>query len=125
MTYEVVDADEVAVDENGNVKTLLAEETDSLSFLRAYLNPGESSPEEDFVIHPDCEQVEYVVYGTGTARYPDGTAHKLQPGTAVYHAAGQPHRFENDSNEPLVYVVATVVGEKTSADRVAYAPDDQ
>lgn len=120
MGYEVINADEVPTDESGRLKSIYRGEDHALAFTRTFLAPGKSSPPEDFVIHPDCDQIEYILFGRGTAAYPDGTTHELRPGTAVYHEAGQPHRFDNDGDEPLIFVVATVVNDKDGADRVAY-----
>lgn len=124
MSYEVIDpADLDRGEGDSKSKTLLSGEDHTLHFNHTYLDPGHSSPAEDFVIHPDCDQLEYIIYGTGKAVYPDGS-HELKPGVAAYHSAGQPHRFDNDGDEPLIFVVATVVGEKDSADRVPYRPDE-
>lgn len=104
-------------------KTLLKPEEHSLTFLWIILEPGASGPEKDFVIHPKCEQVEYILYGRGRALYPDGKTFPLIPGVTAYHSAGQPHRFENNSNEPLLFIVATWVGELNQEGRVHYSPD--
>ena len=124
MVYDVIDAAELSVGANGRSKTILSGEDHSMHFNRTFLAPGQSSPPEDFVIHPDCDQLEYVLYGTGKAVYPEGS-HGLYPGVSAYHSAGQPHRFDNDGDEPLVFLVATVVNDKDGADRVMYRPDEE
>ena len=52
--------------------------------------PGVDSPYEDFVFHPEHEEIEYVISGSGTMFYPDGSTLDVKAGTCMYHAPGQP-----------------------------------
>lgn len=132
--YKVVNSVEVPMegitsvgrpaDDRGHfIKKLVDGKEKGICCVLVQLDPGASGPEEDFVIHPDYDEFEYIVYGHGRALYPDGKTFPLSPGTIVYHSAGQPHRFENTSDEPMLFIVGIPVGEYEKNKRIPFRPE--
>jgi mannose-6-phosphate isomerase-like protein (cupin superfamily) len=80
-------------------------EFDDISMLLPTQEPGVDSPYEDFVFHPEHEEIEYIISGSGTMCYPDGSTFDVKAGTCMYHAPGQPHRLRNHNPDPLNLLV--------------------
>ena len=64
-----------------------------------WLAPGRQT---DADIHPDAEELYYVVSGSGRLVM-DGEEFRLEQGMAVYIAAGVEHQSFNDGTEELCY----------------------
>ncbi|MGH9106587.1 MAG: cupin domain-containing protein [Acidimicrobiales bacterium] len=64
--------------------------------------PGCANP---LHLHPNCEEVLYVISGTCEHRVGDATV-DLGPGQAICVPRGTPHRARTTSTEPLVVVVS-------------------
>ena len=60
---------------------------------------------------PDRDEVLYVLEGRGTL-WLDGAPHALEPGTAVYVAAGETYEVENPGLEPLEVVGVSAPAEE-------------
>lgn len=80
-------------------------EFDNISMLWVIQEPGVDSPTSDYVFHPNHEEIEFVISGNGTMFYPDGSTFDVKAGHCMYHAAGQPHRLINQTDEPLNLLV--------------------
>lgn len=66
------------------------------------ISPGCANP---LHLHPNCEEILYVVSGTCEHTVGDTTV-DLAPGQAICIPRGTPHCARTTSNEPLVVVVA-------------------
>jgi quercetin dioxygenase-like cupin family protein len=56
-------------------------------------------------VHPGCEEVLYVLEGTGEARI-EGAMHQVGPGQAVFIPDGAEHTYINTGETPLIVVGA-------------------
>jgi quercetin dioxygenase-like cupin family protein len=63
--------------------------------------PGQANP---LHLHPNCEEVLYVLSGTCEHRVGEETV-GLEPGQAICIPRGTPHRARTTSSEPLVVAV--------------------
>jgi quercetin dioxygenase-like cupin family protein len=66
------------------------------------INPGQSNP---LHLHPNCEEILYVVSGTCEHRLGEATI-QLSPGMAICVPRGTPHCARTTSAERLVVVVS-------------------
>jgi len=76
----------------------------------AFIPPGQIHAPEPH-LHPDAEEIFYVVAGQGEFRLGD-ESHPVGPGDAIYIAPGVLHELRNVGKEPLEFVDVNVpVGE--------------
>lgn len=77
---------------------------DTISMLYVSIEPGVSSPAQNFIRHTGREEITLVTAGSGTLEFPNGEKIELKTDVSFYLQAGQPHRIVNDSLEVLKYV---------------------
>ena len=79
-------------------------ETDFLLSGFMQWNPGEKSPRH---YHPNCEELQYVIYGDGILRDCEGKEYPLRAGTIFYCPKGieGAHQIDNSkSDTPLALI---------------------
>ena len=95
----------------GRLDWLVSGELDpgaELTFGVVTINPGEANP---LHLHPNCEEVLYVLSGTCDHVLGDRTI-KLGPGGVIRIPRNVPHHAKTTGDEPLIAVIAF-----SSADR--------
>ena len=75
-------------------------EGENICFLHPVQLPNVSSPEFDFVSHPDVHELEFAISGGGTVIMPD-KVYQLRPGIMRYNPPEQPSKSWNNTSEPL------------------------
>lgn len=86
-----------AIDSARTLTVLINEDSCGASRVYAgmsYLKPGQRSPSD---IHPDMEEVFYVIAGPGKAVI-NHEEHRLEPGDVVYVERGVQHQFIADEH---------------------------
>ena len=89
-----------AVDSERTLSVLINGDTCGASNVFAgmsYLQSGQRSPSD---VHPDMEEVFYVIAGPGKAVI-NHEEYRLEPGDVVYVERGVQHQFIADSGRPL------------------------
>jgi len=82
-------------------RTILREEFMAVTELwQTRVDPGVTLPPHS---HPDQEQVYFILRGSGTVIV-GGERRSVRPGDAVYLPPMVPHGFQNDGDEPCVWI---------------------